>query len=470
MINFENSLIPKISQRCYELRIHTSFAQGDVSDKASVIRIEKGENIKTRNFISDKVLTDYSIAFNVSKEEIIFGNNDDFEELLHDWFSIIFQLILLRNLDDDISCYEGEGYEELDKKVQKSVIKLASIFAEYDMQRYKFLQTKEKYMDSIYKLLMDTYFHNNNSIDAKEFCQNMPPRLETDVNFFKIKESLWLICKNDIITSFKDNVINKPNDKLFKNFKFSSINDRIQDWISNSFINRIVPDTIEQLKKNSVFNIGFLTNTLITEYLKKDFIESFQETVPLQTKREKHYEIFFDDISLLPDSMREERIKLTKEILFNIKEADIKKLSYKEIRKYNRYGIVIREIPEKKVTRKVGIDSILNQAIKNSTEKNIDPTKPRVEVGPIIKISDFKSEEERREYFDFCYDMSHFSNLNIPGYFGKNSEILDSLQKDLNKDIIDLINKLIQLQNAMLKLLTHEDLITIKPSHANVTN
>jgi hypothetical protein len=61
------------------------------------------------NFITHTVLEAYEITFNIniSKEEIIFGSESEFEELLLGFFSNMFRLVSRRNLDVDMHRYKN---------------------------------------------------------------------------------------------------------------------------------------------------------------------------------------------------------------------------------------------------------------------------------------------------------------------------------------------------------------------------
>jgi hypothetical protein len=135
-------------------------------------------------------------------------------------------------------------------------------------------------------------------------------------------------------------------------------------------------------------------------------------------------------------------------------------LKTEELEKYERYGIYFREVPETIKTREVDIDAVINQAIvSKSLHKTKAELRPIIEESPIIKISDFNSEEEIMEFYDDWYDSTHFTNTNIPGYLTNNSQISHRWQQRLNKEIRESIENFIVIQNNLLRLLTEEELI-----------
>lgn len=93
MIDLEGKLVATISERCKKLRANSTYRQDDIADKASISKIENGKYKSGDNFITDTVLEEYSTTFNISKDEIIFGKEDEFEELLFDFFFDLFRLI-----------------------------------------------------------------------------------------------------------------------------------------------------------------------------------------------------------------------------------------------------------------------------------------------------------------------------------------------------------------------------------------
>ncbi|MGL4696697.1 helix-turn-helix domain-containing protein [Enterococcus larvae] len=76
MIDLETMLIPSISERCKILRESYNLKREQISDKAVISRIEKGVCPKSGNFITETVLLDYANVFDLSPEEIIFGNQE----------------------------------------------------------------------------------------------------------------------------------------------------------------------------------------------------------------------------------------------------------------------------------------------------------------------------------------------------------------------------------------------------------
>ncbi|ENO0240196.1 hypothetical protein ACAL44_002976, partial [Listeria monocytogenes] len=213
---------------------------------------------------------------------------------------------------------------------------------------------------------------------------------------------------------------------LFDNFKYSSINNEVNKWIKGQFIQIIVPELVEKLKSNSILKIGYMVKNLIDDFLNEDLSESFQKTIPLQIRRPKYYSLNFQNNTSfhnLSEDERKKRNELFNKALKLHQSGKMLDLKPEELEKYERYGIYFREIPETIKTREVDIDAVINQAIiSKGLHKTKAELRPTIEEGPIIKTSDFNSEEEIMEFYDDWYDSTHFTNMNIPGYLTNNSQ------------------------------------------------
>lgn len=459
MIDLEGKLVSKIAERCEKIRKSTTYRQDDIADKASISKIENAKYESGDNFITDTVLESYSTVFNMSKEEIIFGNEEEIEELLEELFMDLFRLISRRPLDTDMSYYRVGAYNALDVEVQKAVVNLASSFAEYNLQRYNFLNTEESFMDCVNKEFDCYIYVDGKAMNIERDWRSEPINEKTVIDQTYMSEKIWLMCKYKLIRSFKNSVINNSLDE----FKYSIINHNVNIWVKNQFINIIVPELIEKLKSNSILKIGYMVKSLIDEFLNEDLSDSFQKTIPIQTIRPMHYELSFGNSASFLNLSKDEEIKrneLILEAMTIAQNGKILDLKSEELAEYERYGIFLKEIPEIKMTREVDIDAIINQAINS---KNFNKTKaevlPSIEVSPIIKTSDFESEDDIRAFYDDWHDSTHFANMNIPGYLTNNSQISHRWQQRLNEEISESIEVFIVIQNNLLKLLTDEELI-----------
>ncbi|WP_368739617.1 helix-turn-helix domain-containing protein [Enterococcus casseliflavus] len=462
MIDLEKKLVTKVSERCKKLRTSSTYRQDDIADKASISKIENGKYKSGDNFITDTVLEEYSTIFNISKEEIIFGKEDEFEELLLDFFFDLFRLISRRDLSEDINnpkYYREGAFDVLDIEIQRAVISLANSFAEYNLQYYNFLKTDEGFMDCVDKDLDQYFYIDGKLVNLVRDFRNKPINEDIVIDQSDMGEKIWLICKEKFIRSFKAGVVLN----LFDDFKYSSINNEVNKWIKGQFIQIIVPELVGKLKSNSILKIGYMVKNLIDDFLNEDLSVSFQTTIPLQIRRPKYYNLSIQNNASfhnLSEDERKKRDQLFNEALELHRSGKMLDLKTEELEKYERYGIYFREVPETIKTREVDIDAVINQAIvSKSLHKTKAELRPIIEESPIIKISDFNSEEEIMEFYDDWYDSTHFTNTNIPGYLTNNSQISHRWQQRLNKEIRESIENFIVIQNNLLRLLTEEELI-----------
>lgn len=462
MIDLEKKLVTKVSERCKKLRTSSTYRQDDIADKASISKIENGKYKSGDNFITGTVLEEYSTTFNISKEEIIFGKEDEFEELLLDFFFDLFRLISRRDLSEDMNnpkYYREGAFDVLDIEIQRAVISLANSFAEYNLQYYNFLKTDEEFMDCVDKDLDQYFYIDGKSVNFVRDFRNKPINEDIVIDQSDMGEKIWLICKEKFIRSFKAGVVLN----LFDDFKYSSINNEVNKWIKGQFIQIIVPELVEKLKSNSILKIGYMVKNLIDDFLNEDLSESFQTTIPLQIRRPKYYNLSIQNNASfhnLSEDERKKRDQLFNEALELHRSGKMLDLKTEELEKYEHYGIYFREVPETIKTREVDIDAVINQAIvSKSLHKTKAELRPIIEESPIIKISDFNSEEEIMEFYDDWYDSTHFTNTNIPGYLTNNSQISHRWQQRLNKEIRESIENFIVIQNNLLRLLTEEELI-----------
>jgi transcriptional regulator with XRE-family HTH domain/ribosomal protein L31E len=445
MIDLEKKLVTKVSERCKKLRTSSTYRQDDIADKASISKIENGKYKSGDNFITDTVLEEYSTIFNISKEEIIFGKEDEFEELLLDFFFDLFRLISRRDLSEDINnpkYYREGAFDVLDIEIQRAVISLANSFAEYNLQYYNFLKTDEGFMDCVDKDLDQYFYIDGKLVNLVRDFRNKPINEDIVIDQSDMGEKIWLICKEKFIRSFKAGVVLNLFDE---------------------FIQIIVPELVGKLKSNSILKIGYMVKNLIDDFLNEDLSESFQTTIPLQIRRPKYYNLSIQNNASfhnLSEDERKKRDQLFNEALELHRSGKMLDLKTEELEKYERYGIYFREVPETIKTREVDIDAVINQAIvSKSLHKTKAELRPIIEESPIIKISDFNSEEEIMEFYDDWYDSTHFTNTNIPGYLTNNSQISHRWQQRLNKEIRESIENFIVIQNNLLRLLTEEELI-----------
>lgn len=231
---FEDELIKKVSVRFRELRGSRQIETISSGQVSTIKRIESGKNIKSGNFIPDSLLEDYSRIFNIKKDRLIFGTDSEIEELLEITFDNYFQEILSKKKIND----------ELDN-FNKSFIDYLCIFAKFS-----------------------TWYN----LDMTQVSSN----------FF---ETPWLLIKRKLARSFKNNVIKGIFNDMNRSFKFVEINQYFERWLENDLSDNFFPENIELLKKNTIFKIGYMVDTLMKEFIESDIPIIENDSIPFNFAR-----------------------------------------------------------------------------------------------------------------------------------------------------------------------------------------
>lgn len=242
---FEDELIKKVSVRFRDLRGSRQIETISSGQVSTIKRIESGKNIKSGNFIPDSLLEDYSRIFNIKKVRLIFGTDIEIEELLEISFDNYFQEILSKKKIND----------ELDN-FNKSFIDYLCIFAEFS-----------------------TWYN----LDMTQVSSI----------FF---ETPWLLIKRKLTRSFKNNVIKGIFNDLNPSFKFVEINQYFERWLENDLSDNLFPEIIESLKKNTIFKIGYMVDTLMKEFIESDIPIIENDSIPFNfviARRNPEYKPYY---------------------------------------------------------------------------------------------------------------------------------------------------------------------------------
>ena len=329
--NLEEVLVDSISERCLRLRKEKGLKQSDIASSGpSYI---EGKKWQSGNFISRELLNCYCISLNVSETEIIFGNDKEIEKLISCLFVQMFHSYTVKDIFSSENELSSEFGEKFYITLQKSIIKLASCFAQFNKDRYDFIKSN------------DPKFSN------KFF--------ETE-NFYK----LWLILKDSLISSFKKFI---EIDCLFENFEYRNLNQFIRRWIELEVINNIFPRAQNKLGTNKLFKIGYMVNDLINNFLDTDLPLSFQETVPLRLDKVEEIKFNFSSNSSVDDvnlNFLIEKRSLEKEIMKIVKTKGFDNVPKEMIEKLESdYYTTILKLEKKDKYVEGKIDTILNNAL-----------------------------------------------------------------------------------------------------------
>ena len=427
--NLEEVLVDSISERCLRLRKEKGLKQSDIASSGpSYI---EGKKWQSGNFISRELLNCYCISLNVSETEIIFGNDKEIEKLISCLFVQMFHTYTVKDIFSSENELSSEFSEKFYISLQKSIIELASCFAQFNKDRYEFIKS------------------NDPKFSYKFF--------ETE-NFYK----LWLILKDNLISSFKKFI---EIDRLFENFEYRNLNQFIRRWIELEVVNNIFPRAQNKLGTNKLFKIGYMVNDLINNFLDTDLPLSFQETVPLKLNKGEEIKFNFSPDSSMDDVNLKfliEKRSLEKEIMKIVKTKGFDNVPKEMIEKLeNDYHttILILEKKDKYVEGK--IDTILNNALLLSNHNLYSNDAITVLASPTLYFTDNKSLEEIDQLMDDNLDILLGDSVKIPGMTSNNSQILNELQNRVNQDVQNSIDTLVRLQNYLLSFLEYDDFKTL---------
>lgn len=405
MIDLEMLLIHTSSTRFKELREATHkkvppdlIANGQ---KSAILRIEKGKNTKSGNFISDTLLDCYANYFLKSKKELIFGTEKENEAQIFYVFREIFEWVILKDFLDAsyyITIQKGLSYQ-----VQDAVINLFYAFA--DFGRW-------------YDLRKESTIGNDDW--EKELVD-----VDSMINI------MWLISKNKLIRSFEELVIGPTLNEIDGKFHFNRINDKFNRWLNNEFVVIIVPELLEKLEANSIFKMGFMVKSLIDKFLTHDFPPSCLEDIPLEEFippiKSYHFHLKQEDRT-------DENIKKMAEELFRFLHQNKENKTVEDLEKMDKEaffqgvsGVTDESRPFINGTRTVSTQAFLDNVL------------------------------AMPEFFDSLHELNR-TEQKIPGVLTVNSHAANLLQQTISEVIDDIVNSLVRYQNIFINCIKWKEL------------
>lgn len=266
--------------------------------------------------------------------------------------------------------------------------------------------------------------------------------------------------------SFKNEFIRETNNEIdsetkkFK-FEFSNINAKLADWILIKFNKIIAPSIIKKLKSNSILKLGFLVEELIRDFLDENIPISYQETVPVEFQNDgEWFHLHFDietvnsykELGLIIEPLTPAELKEKEEITSWIKSLpkydDIPiELQNIPVEKLFRYGIILFKLPKIHEIKEVNARRVLEKE---------EITSIRASSGVNPSIIEF------RQNVIECYLKFREQSLEdakvIPGYLTYNPKVSHLLQDKMNGEVKEMILRLVNLQNELLKHLSDEEI------------
>lgn len=464
---------PVIGERIRSIRKFYGKKQKDFGNESTISQIENG----TKD-ININVLFNIKQSTGLTYEKIIFNNIDDFIECLFNYF---FSLILYKEFDKTTEIYYSESIDHTDKIVQKSCLELAKTFSEFNMQRRNFILSGEKVMDDFNKesdfiTLLDGEFYNPARDRKKQINE------KTVIDFEKMRNTLWLLLKNKLIDSFYIHVCQRlfleDSEGYLVDFSFSDIDKRINLWWESIVVAEIFPQLIQKLKNNPLFNIGFMVDEILNKMVKDNITPSYLSSVPMRFKTNDSFQIMTSNENLLQATDKEkEEIKVAyKEVdRFHRQEITLRELHTKFTdEKLRSMGIKIQMQDKKDFIEQVTFEEVLQMV---GNPEAISPIKNNPEIIQSSPIYDFTKKKlnelpanlieeeinimkilETVELFGMPLDSNHV-NRKIEGLLQENKAVVNYFQEQLNDSLLTMAHRLNHIQQAFLTFLSDEELI-----------
>lgn len=268
-IEFENYLIPKIGVRAKKIRVGINRKQSIISpgNRSTICKLEaSGKNgylkKNSANPATASILRDIIEAVKtyegtpVTYEELIFGDKDDYKDILKFVFDEISQTIVRSEIfDNDVIFYfkYNDTYREI-----RQVLKRISLFnSELSLLKYDMM--KELYNDFLVRKNENEFF--NDEEKKMYYLAKYKKCYENSMDY------LWEKEQERFIKSFKLFFVTKHT--LFGK-KIMTIGKELTTWINNDLY-KLMKEIEEEYKNEAVVNIGFKINETTKDVL--DVIE-----------------------------------------------------------------------------------------------------------------------------------------------------------------------------------------------------
>lgn len=395
---FEENYSQEIPTRIKNLRKKYNITQSELGNAGQVSQVESGKRpITSSMLVYLNALTASSYTY------IVFGELDEFIENLFHYF---FSSILYRDLEAvDEKLYSFMSDDLI--SIQSSCLSIAKTFANFNIQRKRFMISTETEMDT---------FHKKDDIDV------------------------WVGGKSyNPARSFRTRTINEL--------------------------------TVIDFEENPLFNIGFMVNDILERMYKENIPKSYLTSVPLVISQKgrttysfsmtggqqidgvKFKQIYEDYMKLLSQGkdIAELYQKYSKEELANL-------------------GINIYQSNDIERTEERTFDEIISwvsnpyatRPIQERHTIQLEPTrfsledKKRIEEAAAQGLSEIDL-IDLVDLYDINLDNTSV-NRHIVGLLTNNTQVTYYFQEQLNKELLSMAHALDNVQQAFIKLLSEEEI------------
>ncbi|WP_347095266.1 helix-turn-helix transcriptional regulator [Streptococcus salivarius] len=463
---FDENYSQEIPTRIKCLRKKYNLKQSDLGNAGQVSQVESGKRPITSTmlvYLNTQTASSYTY--------IVFGELDEFIENLFHYF---FGSILYRDLESvDENLYSFMSDDLI--SIQSSCLSIAKTFANFNIQRKRFMISTETEMDT---------FHKKDDIDITvgEKSYNLARSFRTStineltvIDFEEMFDILWLMLGDNLIKSFEVNVcgilFELDGNDMPSTFRQENIDPLINKWWYDNVSTEIIPNLIKKLKENPLFNIGFLVDDILERMYKENIPKSYLTSVPLVSSKKAR-----STLSIKSNGSQ----KIDKSKFEQINYDFMKLVSQgKDITDlYQKYS-------EKELTN-MGIRIHKSTDIERIEEKTFDEiiswvsnpyaTRPIQEISSIqIEPTRFSLEDKKRieeaaaqglseidlidlvDLYDINLDNTSV-NRHIVGLLTNNTQVTYYFQEQLNKELLSMAHALDNVQQAFIKLLSEEEI------------
>ena len=463
---FEKHYSQKISIRIKNLRKKYNFTQSDLGNAGQVSQVESGKRpITSSMLVYLNALTASSYTY------IVFGELDEFIENLFHYF---FGSILYRDLESvDENLYSFMSDDLI--SIQSSCLSIAKTFANFNIQRKRFMISTETEMDTFHKKDDIDIWVGGKSYNLARSFRNNPINELTVIDFEEMADILLLMLRDKLIRSFEINVCNTlfelDKNGAPKTFNLDKIDSIINKWWSENVSTEIIPNRIKKLRENPLFNIGFMVNDILERMYKENIPKSYLTSVPLVISQKGRTTSSFS----MTGGQQIDEVKFKQ-----ISEDYMKLLSQgKDITElYQKYS--------KEELANLGINIYQSNDIERTEERTFDEiiswvsnpyaTRPIQERHTIqLEPTRFSLEDKKRiekiasqgindidlvdliELYDINLDNTNVTRY-IEGLLTNNTQVTYYFQEQLNKELLAMASALDKVQQAFIKLLSEEEI------------
>lgn len=463
---FEENYSQEIPARIKNLREKHDLTQSELGNAGQVSQVEKGKRP-----ITSSILIYLKSLTSLEYQEIIFG---DITEFVNNLFYYNFSSILLRDLatvDKKLNSFTNDDLFS----VQSSCLSLAKTFANFNIQRKKFMATDETEMDT---------FHKNDDINvlvgektynlARSF-RDSPINESTVIDFEEMADILWLMIGNNLIKSFEVNVcgilFELDENDVPSTFKQDSIDPLINKWWSENVATEIIPNLIKKLKENPLFNIGFMVNDILERMYKENIPKSYLTSVPLIISK-KANTIFAYSMTGGKQIDKAKFEQIHNDYIQLLRQGkDVAELNQKYSKEeLERNGFSVHKSEEIKLTEERTFDEIINwvtnpystkpiqggEGIQLEKAKFSPEDKKRIEEAASQGMNDIEI-SELVDLYDINLDNPSISR-HIEGLLTNNTQVTYYFQEKLNDELLDIAYFLDRVQQAFIRLLDNEEI------------